>query len=159
VAVLGPNDGKVKLFAPDGFTTQQTIDDAGPASKGMYMSVAGVPASEFKGAAKEFADKFAADYLNGKPIDPYAIYGAQAGKIMFDAIENSDGSRSDVIAKMFATKVTDGLLGSFTFNENGDPQDAEGAVVGFTIYVATDKLETAKVISPNPDVVKAAGAA
>ena len=28
VAVLGPNDGKVKLFAPDGFTTQQTIDEA-----------------------------------------------------------------------------------------------------------------------------------
>ena len=61
---------------------------------------------------------------------------------MLDAIENSDGTRTDVIAKMFETEVTDGLLGSFTFNENGDPQDASGAVVGFTIYVATDKLET-----------------
>ena len=30
VAVLGPNDGNVKLFAPDGFTTQQTIDEAKP---------------------------------------------------------------------------------------------------------------------------------
>ena len=29
VAVLGPNDGDVKLFAPDGFTTQATIDEAG----------------------------------------------------------------------------------------------------------------------------------
>lgn len=159
VAVLGPNDGDVKLFAPDGFTTQQTIDDAGEASRGMYMSVAGVPASEFAGAAKEFADAFAEEYLKGAPLDPYAIYGAQSAQILFDAIENSDGSRADVIAKMFETEVTDGLLGSFTFNENGDPQDASGAVVGFTIYIATDKLETSKVISPQREVVAAAGAA
>ena len=87
-----------------------------------------------------------------------AIYGAQAAQVLLDAIENSDGTRSDVIAKMFATEVTDGLLGSFKFNENGDPEDAEGAVVGFTVYVATDKLETAKAISPSPEVVAAAGA-
>ena len=68
---------------------------------------------------------------------------------MLDAIADSDGTRSDVIAKMFATEVTDGLLGSFKFNENGDPEDASGAVVGFTIYVATDKLETVEAISPS----------
>jgi branched-chain amino acid transport system substrate-binding protein len=159
VAVLGPNDGDVALYAPDGFTTQQTIDDAGPASAGMFMSVAGVPASEFQGAAREFADNFEQEYLNGAPIDPYAIYGAQAAQILLDAIGESDGTRTDVIAKMFATEVTDGLLGSFGFNENGDPEDAAGAVVGFTIYVAEDKLVPAKVISPQPEVVEAAGAA
>ena len=78
---------------------------------------------------------------------------------MLDAIENSDGTRSDVIAKMFATEVTDGLLGSFKFNENGDPEDASGAVVGFTIYVATDKLETARPSRRAREVVAAAGAA
>jgi branched-chain amino acid transport system substrate-binding protein len=159
VAVLGPNDGDVKLFAPDGFTTQQTIDDAGPASKGMYMSVAGVPIDEFSGPAQEFAENFQNDYLKDtQRIDPYAIYGAQAAQVLFGAIEDSDGSRSDVITKMFAAEVTDGLLGSFKFNENGDPEDAEGAVVGFTIYVATDKLETEKALSPSPEVVAAAGA-
>ncbi len=159
VAVLGPNDGDVKLFAPDGFTTQQTITDAGPASAGMFMSVAGVPVDEFTGVAEEFATEFEADYLNGARIDPYAIYGAQAAQILLNSIENSDGTRADVIAKMFETEITDGLLGSFKINENGDPEDASGAVVGFTIYVATDKLETAEVISPNRDVVEAAGAA
>ncbi len=159
VAVLGPNDGDVKLFAPDGFTTQQTIDDAGPASKGMFMSVAGVPIDEFSGPAQEFAENFQNDYLKDtQRIDPYAIYGAQAAQVLLDAIGNSDGTRTDVIAKMFATEVTDGLIGSFKFNENGDPEDAEGAVVGFTIYVATDKLETAKALSPSPEVVTAAGA-
>jgi branched-chain amino acid transport system substrate-binding protein len=158
VAVLGPNDGDVQLFAPDGFTTQQTITDAGPASKGMFMSVAGVPVDEFTGVAQEFAKSFEEEYLKGARIDPYAIYGAQAAQILLNSIENSDGTRSDVIAKMFETQVTDGLLGSFSINENGDPQDASGAVVGFTIYVATDKLTTAEVISPNKDVVEAAGA-
>ena len=33
---------------------------------------------------------------------------------MLDAIGASDGSRSDVIKQMFATKVQNGLLGSFT---------------------------------------------
>jgi branched-chain amino acid transport system substrate-binding protein len=155
VAVLGKNDGKVKLFAPDGFTTQQTIDEAGTAAAGMYMSVAGVPIDEFKGKGAEFAKAFKPT-LGGKEIDPYAIYGAQAAQVLLDAIAASDGSRADVIAKLFQTKVNNGYLGSFDINENGDPSGAQGAVVGFTIYKATDKLETDKTISPKPEDVDAA---
>jgi branched-chain amino acid transport system substrate-binding protein len=156
VAVLGPNDGAVKLFMPDGFTTQQTIDEAGTAAAGAYLSVAGVPIDEFKGAGAEFADAFSKDKLEGKRIDPYAIYGAQAAQILLDAIEKSDGSRADVTAKLFESKVDDGLIGSFEINENGDPAGGEGAVVGFTIYEATDKLETETTISPKPENVQAA---
>jgi branched-chain amino acid transport system substrate-binding protein len=155
VAVLGPNDGKVKLFAPDGFTTQQTIDEAPEATPGMFLSVAGVPIDEFKGKGAEFAEAFK-PRLGGKEIDPYAIYGAQAAQVMLDAIAASDGTRADVIAKMFEQKVTDGYLGSFEINENGDPGGAEGAVVGFTIYKATDKLTTVKTVSPKPEDVEAA---
>jgi branched-chain amino acid transport system substrate-binding protein len=155
VAVLGKNDGKVKLFAPDGFTTQQTIDEAGTSAAGMYMSVAGVPIDQFKGKGAEFAKAFKPT-LGGKEIDPYAIYGAQAAQVLLDAIAASDGSRADVIAKLFQTKVNNGYLGSFDINENGDPSGAEGAVVGFTIYKATDKLETDKTISPKPEDVDAA---
>jgi len=155
VAVLGPNDGDVKLFAPDGFTTQQTIDEAPEAAAGMFMSVAGVPIDQFEGKGAEFAEAFA-PRIGGDAIDPYAIYGAQAAAIMLEAIANSDGSRADVIAKMFEVQVEDGYLGTFGINENGDPSGAEGAVVGFTIYEATDKLETVKTISPKPENVEAA---
>jgi branched-chain amino acid transport system substrate-binding protein len=158
VAVLGPNDGAVKLFAPDGFTTQATIDESGPASKGMYLSVAGVPIDSFQGTAQEYIDSLLETELKGKAIDPYAIYGAQAAQVVLDAIADSDGTRGDVIAKMFATDVTDGLIGTFSFNENGDPTNASGAVVGFTMYVATDKLTTSDNFSPKPEVVQAAGA-
>ena len=94
VAVLGANDGKVKLFAPDGFTTQQTIDEAPEAAPGMFLSVAGVPIDEFKGKGAEFAAAFK-PRLGGKPVDPYAIYGAQAAQVMLDAIGASDGSRAE----------------------------------------------------------------
>ena len=159
VAVLGPNDGKVKLFAPDGFTTQATIDQSGTAAAGMFMSVAGVPTDQFKGTALKFIDGLLAGPLAGKTVDPYAIYGGQSAQIMLDAIAASDGTREDVIKQLFATTVTDGLLGSFSFNENGDPKDASGAVVGFTIYKATDTLVPETTISPKPATVTAAGAA
>jgi len=155
VAVLGPNDGNVKLFVPDGFTTQQTIDEAPEAAPGMFLSVAGVPIDQFKGAGAEFIKDFK-PRLGGKPVDPYAIYGAQAAEVMLNAIAASDGSRADVIAKLFEQKINDGLLGTFGINENGDPSGAEGAVVGFTIYKATDKLTTVTTISPKPEVVEAA---
>jgi branched-chain amino acid transport system substrate-binding protein len=155
VAVLGPNDGDVKLLAPDGFTTQQTIDEAGEAAAGMYMSVAGVPIDDFQGEGATFAEEFGAT-LGGAPIDPYAIYGAQAARILLDAIAASDGSRQSVIENMFNANVQNGYLGSFEINENGDPSGAEGAVVGFTIYKATDKLETETTISPKDETVQAA---
>jgi branched-chain amino acid transport system substrate-binding protein len=156
VAVLGPNDGDVKLLAPDGFTQQSTIDESGTAAEGMFMSIAGIPIDEFKGAALEFIDGLLAGPLAGKSIDPYAIYGGQAAQVMLDAIAASDGTRADVTAKMFDTSVQDGLLGSFDINDNGDPEDASGAVVGFTIYKATDELTTETTVAPKPETVTAA---
>ena len=76
---------------------------------------------------------------------------------MLDAIAASDGSRADVIKKLFETSVTDGLLGTFKIDQNGDPEEASGAVVGFTIYKATDELTTETTVSPKPETVAAAG--
>ena len=156
VAVLGPNDGAVKLFAPDGFTTQSTIDESGGAAAGMYMSVAGQPIDSFTGTAKEFVDGLVAGPLKGKNIDPYAIYGGQAAQTLLDAIAASDGSRSDIISKLFASDVKDGLLGSFTFSEDGDPVAEAGATVAITVYKATTKLETETTIAPKQETVNAA---
>jgi branched-chain amino acid transport system substrate-binding protein len=156
VAVLGPNDGAVKLIAPDGFTTQATIDEAGSASQGMYLSVAGQPIDKFQGKAKAFIDGLRNGPLSGQNIDPYAIYGGQAAQTFLDAIAASDGSRSDVISKLFASDVKNGLLGSFTFNSDGDPVASSGATVAVTIYKATSKLEADTTIAPKQTTVDAA---
>ena len=61
---------------------------------GMFISVAGAPVDKFTGqASAEFASSLKADTLKGKPIDPYAMYGAQAAQILLDAIAHSDGTR------------------------------------------------------------------
>jgi branched-chain amino acid transport system substrate-binding protein len=156
VKVLGPNDGAVKLMMPDGFTTQQTIDEAGVENtRGAFLSVAGVPIDQFTGPAETFINGYK-ETLGGEPVDPYAIYGAQAAQIVLDAIANSDGSRGGVIEQIFQTKVDNGLIGSFEINENGDPAEAGGAVVGFTIYRAEEQLETETTLSPKPEDVEAA---
>jgi branched-chain amino acid transport system substrate-binding protein len=155
VKVLGPNDG-VKLYMPDGFTTQQTIDEAGADNtRGAYFSVAGVPTDEFTGAAADFIAEFEPT-LGGEPVDPYAVYGAQAAEVLLNAIAASDYSRASVIEQLFATEVTGGFLGDFTFSENGDPALASGAVVGFTIYRGEEELAPETVFSPQEENVDAA---
>jgi branched-chain amino acid transport system substrate-binding protein len=156
VKVLGPNGGNVKLYMPDGFTTQQTIDEAGVENtRGAFFSVAGIPVEEFTGPAQEFITSFE-QTLGGEPVDPYAVYGAQAAQILLDAIANSDYTRQGVIDQLFQTQVTGGLLGDFEINENGDPSLASGAVVGFTIFRGEEELTTETVLSPQEENVEAA---
>ena len=52
VAVLGPNGGTVKLLAPDGFAQQSTIDLAGSASRGMFVSLPGLVPEDLTGPAR-----------------------------------------------------------------------------------------------------------
>ncbi len=159
VAVLGPNDGDVKLFGPDGFASQATIDESGGAATGAYLSNAGVPIDQITGAAAaKFVGQLKAGPLSGKPIEPYAVYAGQAAEVVLDAIGASDGTREDVLAKLFATSVTDGMVGSFKFDENGDPEEASGAVVGFTMYKANGELKSVRSFSPKAKTVEAARA-
>ena len=154
VAVLGANNGSVKLFAPDGFTTQSTIDEAGKKNTAnMYASVAGVAATSLTGLGKKFVDGYTAT-LGGKPIDPYAVYGAQAAQVVLDAIAKSDGTRAGVLAQVPKTDITGAVLGpSFKFDSNGDPS---AETVKVTIYKAGDTFAPFKTVTPAKTLVDAA---
>ena len=155
VKVLGDNE-TVKLYMPDGFTQQSSIDESGVENtRGAFFSVAGVPIEEFGPAGQEFIDEFATR-VGDQPVDPYGVYGAQAAQIVLEAIANSDYTRAGVIEQLFATEVTGGFLGDFSFNENGDPTLASGAVVGFTIFRGEEQLEVETSFSPDEEVVEAA---
>ena len=157
VKVLGDNE-TVKLYMPDGFTQQSTIEESGVENtRGAYFSVAGVPIEEFGPAGQEFIDEFATR-VGDEPVDPYGVYGAQAAQIVLEAIAKSDYTRAGVLEQLFATEVKDGFLGDFSFNENGDPTLATGAVVGFTIYRGEEQLEVETSFSPDQEVVEAARA-
>ena len=151
VKVLGPNDGDVLLFAPDGFTTQATIDEAGQKNAaGMFASVAGVPPDQLTGAGKDFIDSFKAD-LGTEPIEPYSAYGAQAMQVLLDAIAKAGDDRAGIIQEMFATKVTGGILGDFEITPDGDP--TAGPI---TVYKAGAQFDPETVITPEQSLVESA---
>ena len=56
----------------------------------------------------------------GKLPDPYTAYAAQAAQVLLGAIAKSNGTRADVASKLFNLKVTNGILGNFSINKNGD---------------------------------------
>jgi branched-chain amino acid transport system substrate-binding protein len=162
VSILGPNVDSpskgVMLFLPDGFTDNAIFDRAEggtPNAKGAYFSVAGVGIDQYKGAALEWVDGFKKS-TNVESISPYAVLAAQSAQVLLDAIGDSDGSREEVIKNVFDTKVDDGLIGSFSFNENGDLSGASGAAILFTIYVGTTELKTIQTTGPEADLVEAA---
>ena len=158
VSILGDNS-KVLLMLPDGFTTDsvfQRSQGGTPEANGAYYSVAGVGIDKYKGAALKFINGFKTQ-LGGKPVDPYAILGAQAAQVLLDAIGKSDGSRGSVIDNVFKTHVNNGLIGSFSLNKNGDLTGAKGAALLFTIYVGQgNHLKTLLTTSPETSLVDAA---
>jgi branched-chain amino acid transport system substrate-binding protein len=115
-AGVGPD---VKIIGPDGWTPiTATVQGAGAAAEGMYITQPGIPPEELKGRGKEFVDGFTAE--KGRAPDPYTTYAAQAAEILLDSIGESDGTRASVSEKVTNREVPDGLLGEFEIDENGD---------------------------------------
>jgi branched-chain amino acid transport system substrate-binding protein len=107
VAVLGPNNGDVKLMAPDGFTGYPSVQALAEAAD-MYISFAGLPASELTkngGAGAKFVTDFKTKYGHD-PASAYAIYGAAATQYIMKAIAASDGTRKGVRDAAFSGKIT-----------------------------------------------------
>jgi branched-chain amino acid transport system substrate-binding protein len=148
-SVLGTN---VKILSPDGFTPiSAVVDGAGTASEGQYVSVAGQPNENLGPTGKKFVTDFSKQ-IGGQNPDPYSAYAAQAAQVLLTAIEKSDGTRKSVAENLLNTKVTDGILGSFTINSDGDTNSNP-----VTIYqIKGGKQTTVKTIVPPQDLVKGA---
>ena len=141
----------VQLIAPDGFTPlSAVVDGAGTAAEGLLVSVAGLPNKQLKGAGKAFLAAFGKSV--GKEPDPYSVYAAQAAEVLLAAIARSDGSRGSISAELFNTKVTNGILGSFTINKNGDTSSNPVAIY----QVKDGKSSDFSVIIPPVNLVAAA---
>jgi branched-chain amino acid transport system substrate-binding protein len=139
----------VKILGPDGWTPiSATIDGAGPAANGMYISQPGIPTDQLTGAGKTFVDDFKAE--SGKDtVDPYTAYAAEAASVLLDAIDRAEADRAKVAEELFNTKVTDGILGDFEIDKNGDT--TLGTVTFF--QVKDGKPEFVKTITPEASLV------
>jgi branched-chain amino acid transport system substrate-binding protein len=147
VAVLGPNSG-VKLLAPDGFAQQSTIDLAGDASAGMFVSVPGLAPEDLKGPGKKLVGRLEKEV--GGAIELYAPYAGQAASVLLEAVTIGE-TRIGVIETLHFIKVVDGITGSFELLPSGDP-----SVGPITVSVARAGFEPFKVVKPSPALVTAA---
>ena len=139
----------VQLLGPDGWTPiSATIEGAGAAANDMYITQPGVPVDQLKGAGKEFVDGFTE--AEGKAPNPYTAYAAQAAQVLLAAIEKGGTDRAAVSSALFETDVTDGIIGSFQIDENGDT--TLGLV---SVYQIKNGEETyVKSVTPELDFVE-----
>ncbi len=136
VSIMGDNT-KVKFMGPDGIQTQAMIDGAGKdIAEGIYASVAGLA---FPDALTDAGKKFVTDYeaKYGKLTEPYSIYGYETMNVLLQAIENVCASGGDpsnrkaVRDAVFAIKDFNGVLGTWSFDQNGDT-----TLTDMTVYQA-----------------------
>ena len=149
VSVLGPNDGQVKLLAPDGFAQQSTIDQAGTAAQGMYVSLPGRTPGSLTGSGGVFLKELRSQ-IPDKPIEVFAPYAGEAAEVLVDAIHEGR-DRAGTIAQLFKTHVTDGITGTFSITPSGDPSPAP-----ISVQQAGSTFTLAKTIVPPPQLVDAA---
>jgi branched-chain amino acid transport system substrate-binding protein len=150
VSELGPNDGDVKLLASDGFAQQATIDEAGDASEGMFVSVPGRYPVTLPPAGQTVVENLEEDFPD-QPVELYAPYAGAAAQLLLDAIGSGGGSRGAVIDALFDVQIEDGIVGDFRIEPSGDP--SEGPI---TISRAAERFEPLEAIEPPPALVSAA---
>ena len=121
----GMSNDEVAFIGPDGIFVDELISQAGDASEGIYVTFGGLPESELSEEGQEFVQKFEEQY--DEPIQPYTAYAYEAANVMLDAIERASEEaggdvpdREAVVQQIFATEDYQGVLGTWSFDEDGD---------------------------------------
>jgi branched-chain amino acid transport system substrate-binding protein len=117
---------KAKIFGPDGMCSAAwTNPKMGgvPASidPQIQCTVATLNLPAYPGG-KTFLAAYKAKYGVSNP-DPYAIYGYEAMKLGLDTVAGlgaNGNNKTDVLKALFATKNRNSVLGTYSFDKNGD---------------------------------------
>ena len=132
----------VRLMGPDGIYEEQFLKDAGEAAEGSYITFGGVPPDKLTGKGAEWYQKYK-DRFKSEP-EAYAAYGYEACQVAIDAIKRANKKdRAAIRDAVFATKDFDGVLGKWSFDENGDTT----LTTMSGIQVRNGKFEFAKTLS------------
>jgi branched-chain amino acid transport system substrate-binding protein len=145
VAVLGANDGAVKLLAPDGFTGYPDLLKLND-SKGMYLTFAGLTQDQLReagGAGAKLLDAYQAKY-DKAPDGSYPLYGVAAMQVILAAVAKSDGTRKGVTdAVLSGEGITIPADQSVLGKEiKIDPASGDTSAKDLTIEIVKDGKET-----------------
>jgi branched-chain amino acid transport system substrate-binding protein len=117
-----PNENVI-FMGPDGIFEDAFLDAAGNSGEGIYVTFGGLPGSELPGKGQDFVQKYKDKY--GSDVEAYTAYGYEAANVLLDAIQrayDNDGTatREGVVRELFATSNYDGVLGTWSFDQDGD---------------------------------------
>ena len=141
---VGMTPDAVKIMGPDGIKEQALIDAAGKDAEGVYATFGGLPPEELTGVGAKWYESYKAKY-NAEP-EPYAAYAYESAKVAIGAINKvCKNDRSAIREAVMATKDFNGVLGTWSFDPNGDTSltTMSGNVVkgGKWEFVSALKLE------------------
>jgi branched-chain amino acid transport system substrate-binding protein len=117
---------EVPIITPDSFAADDIALELGSIGNGLITTVPGVPPAALPPAGQRFLRE-----SGSRTVEPFTPEAAQATEVLLDAIGRSDGMRASVVDELFATKVENGILGSFTFDRLGDIDPAPVGVYRF----------------------------
>ena len=115
-SVLGAD---FKMMGPDGIFEPGWLDQAGDAAEGTYVTFGGLPPDQLTGKGADFVRKYREKYRS----DPvaYTAYAYESATVVIDAIRRAGRKDRDAIrAALLATRDWDGVLGRWSFDQNGD---------------------------------------
>jgi branched-chain amino acid transport system substrate-binding protein len=115
--------GSLPVVADDGFLNGFGRADTAPGhpTAGTYISGAYFldPQHELPPVGQRFVRDFSATQP-GRVVNTFTPVAAQSAEVLLAAIAMSDGTRKSVAENLLRVKITNGILGSFGFDANGD---------------------------------------
>jgi branched-chain amino acid transport system substrate-binding protein len=116
--------GSIIYAGADGISDDQFLRDAGVTANDVYVTVASVNAEKLP-AAKKFIADYEAEYK--QKVGPYSANAYAAASVIIDAIAKAvkanagkPPTRDQVLANLRATKDFPSVIGTFSFDANGD---------------------------------------
>ncbi|PSB23953.1 branched chain amino acid ABC transporter substrate-binding protein [filamentous cyanobacterium Phorm 46] len=116
---VGMTPEAVKIMGPDGIKDQALIDAGGKDAEGVYATFGGLPPKELTGEGAKWYESYKAKY-NAEP-EAYAAYAFESAKVIIGAINKvCKNDRAAIRDAVLATKDFNGVLGTWSFDANGD---------------------------------------
>ena len=126
----GMSNDDVLFIGPDGIFVDTLLSQAGNAAEGAYITFGGLPESELSAKGQQFVQDYESQHDDA--IQPYTAYAYEAANVMLDAIERAskegEVTREAVLQQIFATEDFNGVLGTWSFDEDGDTSLTELSV-------------------------------
>ncbi|MCB0251820.1 MAG: ABC transporter substrate-binding protein, partial [Anaerolineae bacterium] len=125
------------MLASDGAFLSATIDEAGGAAEGMYVS-AFAPSPQSVADSQWIKEYQAVDFRNP---DTYSINGYSALMVLAEGVKNANSLDAGKIANALHGATVDTLAGALTYDAQGDLTDP-------TVYVFQVKDNAFVQVSP-----------